>query len=554
MQHLQPDSTLQVGKYKIIRFISSGGFGCTYEGVHVLLKKRVAIKEFFVKDFCNRDESTAAVTIGITSKTALVHKLKDKFIEEAQSVCALKHSHIVNVYDVFEENGTAYYVMDYIDGLSLNDIVKRSGALTEKKAMKYILQVSDALKHVHSYNRLHLDVKPGNIMIDDDDNAILIDFGTSKQYDEVAGENTSTLMGMTPGYAPLEQMGNDIVKFTPSTDVYALGATLYKLLTGITPLSATLLASGEDLQPIPSSVSWNARNAVYKAMQINKKKRPQSIDEFVAIINTPAEPIVDPESEVDDDPTVLVGDAPRVYKKITSEKVGQALRVNVGKVEFRMIYVEGGTFDMKETVACGFLGLSSKEVVQKTTLSNYYIGETQVTQELWQAVMGSNPSSFKGNRRPVERVSWNDCQTFISKLNSLTGKRFRLPTEAEWEFASRGGTMSRGCKYSGSNTLGNVAWYDGNSGNNTHDVGTKSANELGVYDMSGNVWEWCQDWYGNYSNSSQTNPTGAYSGSDRVLRGGSWCSYAWDCCVSFRYDYAPDYRNFNLGLRLALSE
>lgn len=272
---------LQGGKYKIVRFISAGGFGCTYEGLHVLLKKRVAIKEFFVKDFCNRETTTAAVTIGITSKTALVNKLKNKFIEEAQSVSTLKHPHIVNVYDVFEENGTAYYVMDYIDGLSLNDIVKRDGAMGEKKALKYILQIADALKYVHSRNRLHLDIKPGNIMIDKEDNATLIDFGTSKQYDEEAGENTSTLMGKTPGYAPLEQMGNDVVKFLPSTDIYALGATLYKILTGITPPSATLLASGEELQPIPASVSENVCNAVYKAMQINKKKRPQSMDEFI---------------------------------------------------------------------------------------------------------------------------------------------------------------------------------------------------------------------------------------------------------------------------------
>ena len=306
--HLHQDTLLQGGKYRIVRFISAGGFGCTYEGLHVMLKKRVAIKEFFVKDFCNRDEADMTVSAGITSKTALVNKLKNKFIEEAQSVNALKHPNIVNVYDVFEENGTAYYVMDYIDGASLNDIVKENGALSEKKAVKYILQVADALKYVHSCNRLHLDIKPGNIMIDKDDNAILIDFGTSKQYDEEAGENTSTLMGKTPGYAPLEQMGNDVVKFMPSTDIYALGATLYKLLTGITPPSATLLASGEELDPIPSSVSENVRNSVYKAMQTNKNKRPQTVLEFVSIIevNTskPVTPSVGPEE--DDETTQVV--------------------------------------------------------------------------------------------------------------------------------------------------------------------------------------------------------------------------------------------------------
>lgn len=284
--YLPDNALLQGGKYKIVRFISAGGFGNTYEGLHVMLNKRVAIKEFFVKDFCNRDEATAVVTVGITSKTALVSKLKRKFIEEAQAVSMLKHPHIVNVHDVFEENGTAYYVMDYIEGSSLNEIVKSRGALSEKKATDYILQVADALRYVHSRNRLHLDVKPGNIMIDQDNNAMLIDFGASKQYDEEAGENTSTLLGKTPGYAPLEQMGNDVVKFTPSTDIYALGATFCKLLTGNTPPSATLLASGSETIAMPAGISSHIADAVLKSMQTNKTARPQSIDEFVGLLTT----------------------------------------------------------------------------------------------------------------------------------------------------------------------------------------------------------------------------------------------------------------------------
>ena len=283
--HLPNNTLLQGGKYKIVRFISSGGFGCTYEAEHILLKKRVAIKEFFVKDFCNRDETTSQISVGITSKTALVNKLKSKFIAEAQSLCSLEHPNIVHVFDVFEENGTAYYVMDYIDGPSLNDMVKKNGPMSEQKAVGYIMQVADALKYVHSQNRLHLDIKPGNIMVDENDKAILIDFGASKQYDEEGGENTSTLLGKTPGYAPLEQMGNDVVKFLPSTDIYALGATLYKLLTGNTPPSASLLASGEKLGAMPSSISEGTRNAIIQSMQTNKMKRPQSIDEFLSIFN-----------------------------------------------------------------------------------------------------------------------------------------------------------------------------------------------------------------------------------------------------------------------------
>ena len=313
--HLPNNTLLQGGKYKIVRFISSGGFGCTYEAEHILLKKRVAIKEFFVKDFCNRDETTSQISVGITSKTALVSKLKSKFIAEAQSLCSLEHPNIVHVFDVFEENGTAYYVMDYIDGLSLNDMVKKDGPMSEQKAVGYIMQVADALKYVHSQNRLHLDIKPGNIMVDENDKAVLIDFGASKQYDEEGGENTSTLLGKTPGYAPLEQMGNDVVKFLPSTDIYALGATLYKLLTGNTPPSASLLASGETLDAMPSFISEGTRNAIIQSMQTNKMKRPQSIGEFEKLLSGDIDESTQIDSEDADERTFFEEEPAKPAKK-----------------------------------------------------------------------------------------------------------------------------------------------------------------------------------------------------------------------------------------------
>ena len=231
----------------------------------------------------------------------------------------------------------------------------------------------------------------------------------------------------------------------------------------------------------------------------------------------------------------------------------------VNGVSFTMIAVEGGIFKMgaQSSDSSGDNydsdASSSESPVHSVTLSSYYyIGETEVTQELWQAVMGTTPSYSKGNKKPVEYVSWNDCQEFITKLNNLTGKNFRLPTEAEWEYAARGGNKSKGYKYSGSNTIDNVAWYTDNSSSQTHDVKTKQANELGIYDMSGNVYEWCQDWYGSYSSGSQTNPTGPASGYYRVLRGGGWDDFARDCRVSIRYYNNPDHRSSHYGLRLAL--
>ena len=209
----------------------------------------------------------------------------------------------------------------------------------------------------------------------------------------------------------------------------------------------------------------------------------------------------------------------------------------VNGVTFKMIHVDGGTFTMGATAEQGSDAYSAESPTHRVTLSDFSIGETEVTQALWLAVMGTNPSYFTPRygytedlSRPVETVTWNDCQTFISKLNELTGMHFRLPTEAEWEFAARGGNKSKGYKYAGSNRIGEVAWYWDNipsqtsrtPGYGTQPVRTKKANELGLYDMSGNVWEWCRDKYGDYSSAAQTNPTGPTSGSLRVRRGGSW--------------------------------
>lgn len=240
------------------------------------------------------------------------------------------------------------------------------------------------------------------------------------------------------------------------------------------------------------------------------------------------------------------------YDDVIEDEVGENRTFTVNGVSFTMVAVKGGTFTMGATSEQ--TGADSNESpTHLVTLSDYYIGETEVTQELWQAVMGSNPSNFTGNlQRPVEKVSWNDCQTFITKLNALTGETFSLPTEAEWEYAARGGNKAQGYLYSGSNTIGDVAWYTSNSSSTTHPVKTKQPNELGIYDMSGNVWEWCSDWYGSYSSSAQTDPVGPSSGSYRVLRGGSWFNSATYCRVAFRFHYAPAYVYYNGGLRLSL--
>ena len=233
----------------------------------------------------------------------------------------------------------------------------------------------------------------------------------------------------------------------------------------------------------------------------------------------------------------------------------------VNGVSFTMKRVQGGTFWMgAQSTNPNGQNYDSEAWVEESpvhsvTLSTFYMGETEVTQELWQAVMGSNPSYFSGTNRPVEMVSWNTIvNQFIPALNALTGRNFRLPSEAEWEYAARGGNQSHGYKYAGSNTIGNVAWYWDNSNNQTHAVATKQPNELGLYDMSGNVFEWCSDWYGNYGSGSQTNPQGPSSGLDRVLRGGGWSYGAGLCRVSCRWFDDPGETYDDLGFRLCLPQ
>ena len=232
----------------------------------------------------------------------------------------------------------------------------------------------------------------------------------------------------------------------------------------------------------------------------------------------------------------------------------QDLNFNVNGVQFRMKYIEGGSF-MMGAPDDDDEAYDDEKPAHKVTLDSYYIAETQVTQELWQAVMGNNPSHFRGDiHRPVETVSWNDCQEFIKKLNLSTGRKFSLPTEAQWEYAARGGRKSKGYKYAGGDSLDAVAWYGGNCNSQTHPVGQKQANELGLYDMTGNVLEWCQDWYDDeyYSNSPQQNPMGPVSGDRRVLRGGCWLNGHRYYQVSCRHTRNPGLRDDGCGLRLLL--
>lgn len=285
MQQLPKNTLLQGGKYRIEKVLGQGGFGITYLATQELLDRKVCIKEFYFKDSCSRN-ARGEVTIGAIGNRDLVERFLNKFIKEARTLSQLDHSNIIRVLDIFKENNTAYYVMDFIEGSSLEDIVNSKGILSESHAIDYIKQVANALDYIHQRSINHLDVKPANIMVRKSDNkAILIDFGVSKQYDSTGEQTSTTPVGISYGYAPIEQYRpGGVSEFSPQADIYALGATLYKLVIGKIPPQAIEIFN-EGLLRLPQSLSSNISNAVQNAMQLKKNDRPKSVSEFLSILN-----------------------------------------------------------------------------------------------------------------------------------------------------------------------------------------------------------------------------------------------------------------------------
>lgn len=286
MQQLKSGSLLQGGKYKIEKVLGQGGFGITYLATQELLDRKVCVKEFFYKEYCERDEATSQVSLGTITNRELVERFMEKFIKEARTISTLNHPHIIRIYDIFKENNTAYYVMEYIEGESLAELVKQQGALSENVAVDYIKQVASALEFIHQHSINHLDVKPANIMVRKEDNqAVLIDFGLSKQYD-ASGEQTSTTpVGISHGYAPMEQYNvGGVGTFSPQTDIYSLGATLYKLVTGNTPPQAIEIFN-DGLPKLPSNVSSQIKEVINKSIQPKKTERYNSVEEFIVSLD-----------------------------------------------------------------------------------------------------------------------------------------------------------------------------------------------------------------------------------------------------------------------------
>jgi formylglycine-generating enzyme required for sulfatase activity/predicted Ser/Thr protein kinase len=596
-----PAGTWLHGRYRIEAVLGQGGFGITYKAVDEKLARKVCIKELFLSNHCIRTAGNTVQSQGL--KDLKFSDFRDRFLEEARRLARFEHPGIVSVQDVFEENGTAYYAMKYIEGQSLQEHLKKQGRMGIAKALGVFYSLLDAGEVLHRADPplLHRDIKPGNIMLRSDDSPVLIDFGSAREYREGVSVSQSEIL--TAGYAPLEQY-QPKAKRGAFTDVYGLGATLYTMLSGKKPNAATdrvleETATPRELNPaIPESLSA----AIMKALALKPEDRFQSVGELrealkkvgqdphATRLNKQSNPVANPPETKPDNP--LTQELPKQKtsnqqtnppglqwlplaavlglllvsagiwlnsRDDTTDPVsGSALPPAIEALQNNMVDVAGGTFTMGCTEVPDNECANDEKPIHKVTLSAFKIGKYEVTQSQWVAVMGSNPVESKYCPNcPVVYISWDEVQKFIGKLNDLTGGSYRLPTEAEWEYAARGGQLSSGKKYSGSDSIGSVAWYNGNSRIKLwHQVGQKQANELGLYDMSGNVREWC-DWSGVYNSSSQRNPKGPSTSMsiqfNRVHRGGSWYSGSQNCRISDR-NYSPGWsRDVFTGFRLVSS-
>ena len=572
---LSNNHELQSGKYKIESKIGKGGFGITYraqwstEVTGPMGKMNttvpVAIKEFFFEEYCSREAGSSAVTITSATGREFFEKFKNKLKKEAYILSRLQHPNIVKVLDVFEENNTAYIVMAFVEGLSLKELIQRNGKLDEGTVLKYAGQLCDALEEIHRNKILHLDIKPGNVLIDKNDNVQLIDFGISKQYNELHVETSTTPIGMSKGFAPFEQYSG-VKEFTPATDIYSLGATLYNMLTGQIP-TESIRRIDESLEPVSyfnTQVSADTDKAIMKAMSMKRNDRQQSVEELkkdlhidhvqpVKSVNfaKPAKPVTD-ETSID---------TPRYEREIV--QVPASTEIPITELPIEWINIPAGAFMMgspeNERERAINEGPHHRVTLKGFKMSKYAVTFAQYD-AFCEATGREKPSDEgwgRGNR-PVINVSWHDAVYFCMWV----GGSCRLPTEAEWEYACRAGSNTP--FYTGDNITTSKANYNGKypynnypkgkSQEKTLPVGSFSPNAWGLYDMHGNVWEWCNDWYGSYSITAQTNPQGSNSGKYKIRRGGSWLNYARVCRSAYRSNSTPSYHNDFIGFRVVSSE
>ena len=571
------------GQYEIVRLLGRGGMGEAYEVNHRVLRRRYALK-VLPEDFGADPDAL------------------ERFAREARVAANLTHGNIVRVDDFGRTDDRYWMRMELATGLdgeegvvTLADLARvRGGRIPEAEFAGIVGRILAGLAYPHEHGVVHCDLKPSNILFFGDVVKIA-DFGLARLVGEewvlsraelsislglhlsdslveaartagAGGSSANALMGTYAYMSPEQKHGEEA---DARSDIYSLGLIVIRLLTGeelgITPPSQV---EGLDLDP-----GWD--ELVRRCLVTSRDRRCGDCRELLALLPGVDGPGKTAGGALEGKKSIKGGEKSESGNTAAapvisgSDERGGADEKSAGprpgsgwtvpELEMEFVYVPAGSFRMGSDD-----GDPDEKPVHAVRISHgFWLGKYEVTQEEYEKLMGKNPSRFKGVRNPVECVSWNDAVAFCKKLTEReraagrlpAGYVYRLPTEAEWEYAARGGPKSKGCKYSGSDDLDAVGWYDGNSGRKTHPVGQKQPNELGLYDMSGNVWEWCLDWYdsGYYRKSPGTDPVNTAGASSRVSRGGSWYNSAGYCRAAIRDRVRPDSADSLLGFRVCLA-
>lgn len=542
-------TTLEKGRYAILEKLGEGGFGVVYKATDTnydgLFK---ALKVIYSENYSDR---------------LVMHKLKT----EAKNMISINHPNVVRLYDSHFEGEIKFLDMEFVDGGDLVDLMLASSdnKVAEKKVWELATQIAQGMQAIHSVNIIHQDLKPENILLTKAGDVKITDFGISETFRSSKSRIEESDVKGTFVYASPEQLiGKNVGK---EADVWSFGATLYHLLnsntlySGITSNDIITQIERREFEPIPdASDKMNA--LLTKCLKRDYKQRFRDCGEIMKFIER---------KQISETKVNLKSKAkpkiePKIEPKLIEKKINkQKYKPNPLLID-KFVFVEGGSFKMGSKD-----GRSNEKPIHKVIISDFYISKYPVTQGEWSEIMENNPSCFIGKDNPVENISWYDAVEFCNKKSlkeglelvySISNKKticnfsrngYRLPTEAEWEFAARGGNKSKGYKYSGSDTLAEVTEFKGSNDKSTKIVGSKKENELDIYDMSGNVWEWCWDWNGSYSSFVQTDPVGPSKGYYRVIRGGCRYYSATSCRVSDRYRYFPADGYYSLGFRLARS-
>jgi formylglycine-generating enzyme required for sulfatase activity/tRNA A-37 threonylcarbamoyl transferase component Bud32 len=567
MAYFTPGQLLKKGQYKIIDTLGQGGFGITYLAQDHKRKKQVAIKSLNVSFLKQRYRDKYGNT---DSFGEFLAQEQDKFNTEAMVLATFDHPHIVKVYpELFQENGLSCMVMEYVKGKNLEQYLYANGVFSESAGLEIIKGIGEALIYIHGRNYLHRDIKPANILLRESDNkAILIDFGLAREVN--FAELMSLTNAKTPVFAPPEQFENRS-NFTPALDIYALAATLYVIIAVHEPpfiplpspyLNAKIMLDMkmaiEPPQKYNSQISQKVNDAILKGMELDYQNRPQSITEWFRFLGIQSQ---NNHLKTFTFEVVTTNEEGSIIKK-RNHSANYFVEDLGNGVKLEMVEIPAGTFYMGSPE--NEVGRNDSEGPQhQVNVPNFFIGKYPLTQAQYQAIIGNNPAHFKGNNRPVERVSWNNAVAFCQKLSQKTGKNYKLPSEAQWEYACRAGTTTP--FYFGESITPDLVNYDGNGvyaaapkgqyRKQTTDVGTFPPNAFGLYDMHGNVWEWCEDdWQENYIN-APVNGSALISRSDyKLLRGGSWNDFPGYCRSACRFNYSLDYHDYDLiGFRVVCS-